>query len=197
MHSLEVDVLVSKRKHAMIHFGKQQERVALLTFGRSCCEKRRAGSHLRIYGGKVSPMKIVLFVLLCSPAYGSTCLTGQPKDEATLVQIEHTWVRAVEQHDVATLACILADEFEEADFDGSLISRGTMLANATKPGNGHDELEDLHAHIYGEVAYVRGIGVHIENGRLAGKTRFTDIFVFRDGRWQCVAGHDSRFPEAQ
>jgi hypothetical protein len=46
-------------------------------------------------------------------------------------------------------------------------------------------------------AYVRGIGVNSENGRPSGKTRFTDIFVYRDGRWQCIAGHDSRFPEAR
>ena len=143
-------------------------------------------------------MKIVFpLLLLCSSAHGATCPTGQVKDEAALVQIEHTWVRAVEQHDPAALGCILADEFEEADFDGSLINRPTMLASATKPGNGHDELADLHARIYGDLAYVRGIGVHIENGRPMGKTRFTDIFVYRDGRWQCVAGHDSRFPKAQ
>ncbi len=143
-------------------------------------------------------MKILFSsLLLCSSAFGATCPTGQLKDEAALVQIEHTWVRAVEQHDSAALGCILANEFEEADFDGSLISRSTMLASATKPSNGHSELGDLHVHIYGDVAYVRGIGVNSENGRPAGKTRFTDIFVYRDGRWQCVAGHDSRFPEAR
>ena len=104
-------------------------------------------------------MKIVLLLMLLSPsAYGVGCPTGQAKDEAALVAIEHNWLRAVEQHDSAALACILADEFEEADFDGSLINRSTMLAGATKPQKGHDELEDLHAHIYGEVAYVRGIG---------------------------------------
>jgi ketosteroid isomerase-like protein len=70
-----------------------------------------------------------------------------------------------------------------------------MLARAAKPRKGHDELEDLHAHVYGDVAYVRGIGVHVENGRPAGKSRFTDIFVYRDGRWQCVAGHESHFPK--
>ena len=143
-------------------------------------------------------MKIVFFsLLLCSSAYGATCPAGQVKDEATLVQIEHTWVRVVEQHDTAALSCLLADEFEEADFDGSLINRSTMLVSATKPTNGHDELTDLHAHLYGDVAYVRGIGVHLVNGQPTGKTRFTDIFVYRDGRWQCVAGHDSRFPKAQ
>lgn len=145
-------------------------------------------------------MKIVFSLLLlcsCSSAHGTTCPTGHAKDQAALVQIEHTWVRAVEQHDSTALGCILADEFEEADFDGSVINRSTMLASATKPSNSHSELADLHVHIYGDVAFVRGIGVNSENGRPAGKTRFTDIFVYRDGRWQCVAGHDSRFPEAQ
>ena len=27
-------------------------------------------------------------------------------------------------------------------------------------------------------------------------SRFTDVFVWRDGRWQIVAGHSSRIPEA-
>jgi hypothetical protein len=91
-------------------------------------------------------MKIVFsLLLLCSLAHGATCPTGQVKDEATLVQIEHTWVRVVEQHDPAALGCILADEFEEADFDGSLINRSTILASATKPSHGHSELADLHA----------------------------------------------------
>ncbi|MGA7818411.1 MAG: nuclear transport factor 2 family protein, partial [Candidatus Sulfotelmatobacter sp.] len=92
---------------------------------------------------------------------------------------------------------LLAEEFEEADFDGSLINRSTMLVNSMKPSNGHSDLVDLHVHVYGGVAYVRGIGVNNNNGRPAGKTRFTDIFVYRDGRWQCVAGHESRFPEAR
>jgi hypothetical protein len=74
-------------------------------------------------------MKIVfLLLLLSSPAYGAACPTGQLKDEATLVEIEHTWLRAVEQQHAAALACILADEFEEADADGSLINRSTMMA---------------------------------------------------------------------
>jgi hypothetical protein len=140
-------------------------------------------------------MKIVFsLLLLCSWAHGATCPTDQVKDQAALVRIEQMWVRAAEQHDTATLACILADEFEEADFDGSLIGRSTMLANATKPSNGHYELSELHAHIYGDTAYIRGIGVGTDKGRITGKSRFTDIFVYRNGRWQCVAGHESHFP---
>lgn len=41
------------------------------------------------------------------------------RHESTLIQIEHTWVQTDGQHDVAVLGCILADEFEEADFTGA------------------------------------------------------------------------------
>jgi hypothetical protein len=51
--------------------------------------------------------------------------------------------------------------------------------------------------IYGDTACVRGIGVGIANGRPTMKNRFTDHFVYRDRRWQCVAGHESRFPEVR
>ena len=79
-------------------------------------------------------MKSLLpLLLLCSLAHGQGCPTGQRKDPASLVQIEQVWLRAVEQHDKAALGCILADEFEEAGFDGSLIDRSAMLATASKP----------------------------------------------------------------
>ena len=146
-------------------------------------------------------MKIVfpllLSLLLCSLARGAVCPDGQPKNEAALLQVEHEWLRAAEHHDTAALGCILADEFEEADFAGALIDRRTMLASASKPSSGHYELADLHAHVYGDFAYVRGKGMSNDNGVLTAKTRFTDIFVYREGRWQCVAGHESHFPEEQ
>ena len=130
-------------------------------------------------------MRIAFVVLLlCSFVHGAACPTGQTKDQAALVQIEQVWLKADEQHDVVTLGCILADEFEEADLDGSLIDRATILANATKPGDSslHFGLSELHAHIYGDTAYVRGLGVGSDNGRPTIKNRFTDIFVYRDGR---------------
>jgi ketosteroid isomerase-like protein len=142
-------------------------------------------------------VRIALWLLLlCPAAYGVDCPVGQAKDEATLVQLEHRWVQVVEQHDLAALGCMLADEFEEADFDGSLIDRAAMLGSAAKPSHVHCEFSEMHARLYGDFAYVRGIGVCSSNaGYPPLKNRFTDIFVYRQGRWQCVAGHDSHFPE--
>jgi hypothetical protein len=31
---------------------------------------------------------------------------------------------------------------------------------------------------------------------LTRRSRFTDVFVWRDRRWQLVAGHSSRIPDA-
>ena len=144
----------------------------------------------------VSMKSLIPWLLLCSLAHGAVCPTGQAKDQAALVQIEQVWLQAAEQHDVAALGCILADEFEEAGFDGSLTDRSAMLASAAKPSNVHSELTDLHAHVYGDFGYVRGLGVNRrDDGKAPVKNRFTDIFVYRDGRWQCVAGHESHFPE--
>jgi ketosteroid isomerase-like protein len=143
---------------------------------------------------------VFLLLLLCSLAHGAVCPTSQLKNQAALVQIEQVWLRAVEQHDMAALGCILADEFEEADSAGSLIDRPAMLGSATNRGNVHPavELSDLHAHVYGDFAYARGLAViRSDDGKPPVKSRFTDIFIYRDGRWQCVAGHESHFPEGR
>jgi ketosteroid isomerase-like protein len=137
---------------------------------------------------------ITAALLLCPLAHAAACPTDQKKNEATLVQVEETWARAVERHDLPALQCILAAEFEEAGATGELISRGQMLSAADNSRGAHYELSEVRAHVYGDVAYVRGVGVVSRGGRPSVKTRFTDIFVYRERRWQCVAGHESRFP---
>jgi len=140
---------------------------------------------------------MIPILLLCSFGCAATCPKGQAKDQTTLIQVERTWVGAEAKHDVAALGCILADDFEEVSPNGSLIDRSAILANAAKPHDDHYEVSDMHAHIYGDFAYVRGKSVKNDNGVHMDKARFTDVFVYRDGRWRCVAGHESNFPEAR
>jgi hypothetical protein len=144
------------------------------------------------------PMKIILCLcLICPLLYAAPCPTGQAKDEAALLQIEHSWAAALEKHDTAALECILASDFEEAGPEGQLFDRSHMLNRAKDPSEVHYELSEMHGHVYGDAGYVRGMGVATGgDGKIRGKTRFTDIFVYRDGRWQCVAGQESLFPAA-
>jgi ketosteroid isomerase-like protein len=51
-------------------------------------------------------------------------------------------------------------------------------------------LSDLKVHIYGQTGVVigRNLVIYKEDGKPAqNDVRFTDVFVKRDGRWQCVA----------
>ncbi len=134
---------------------------------------------------------IVWILLLCPAATAAPCPAGQAKDEATLAAIEKTWAHALDQHDSDTLACILADEFEDADVDGKLNARAATLAKVETSHAVHHELSDLHAHIHGDFAYIRGVADAIDAHGKGVRVRFTDIYVYRDGRWQCVAGHES------
>src|SRR3954452_3059769 len=134
-------------------------------------------------------------LLLCPLVHATPCLTKQAKDEATLIRMEESWARALEAQDVDALSCILADEFEDANPVGTLSARSKILNGVgTKPGN-HHELSEIHAHIYGDVGYVRGLATALtSDGRPKVIVRFTDLYVYREGRWQCVAGHESEVP---
>jgi hypothetical protein len=33
-------------------------------------------------------------------------------------------------------------------------------------------------------------------GKIVARVRFTDVYVYREGRWQCVAGHESILTES-
>jgi hypothetical protein len=73
-----------------------------------------------------------------------------------------------------------------------LNNRKTIIAPTYK-------LEDMNARVYGvDAAVVTAIltGRKTLNGTFQGKDisaryRFTDVFVFRDGRWECVAAQST------
>jgi ketosteroid isomerase-like protein len=144
-------------------------------------------------GREESCVRYVLWVLLLCPlASALPCPTNQQKDGSALAQIEQNWARALEQRDVAALACILADEFEDAGPDGQLTSRATTLAKAAEHPPIHHELSDLRAHGHGDFGYIRGLATAVNaQGKTVVTVRFTDVYAYRDGRWQCVAGHES------
>ncbi len=131
-------------------------------------------------------------LLLCPLGHAAPCPTGEAKDGAALVQMEQHWARALEQRDAAALGCILAEEFEDADPSGKLADRAATLAQVAKRRDVHNELSELHAHVHGDMGYIRGLATATDpQMKVVARVRFTDIYVYREGRWQCVAGHES------
>jgi hypothetical protein len=139
----------------------------------------------------VKPIFAALMIFAPIACWAS-CPSGQAKDEAALVQIEQTWAKALEQHDAAAVGCILANEFEDADPNGALHNRAETMANVPHRRPGSNKLSELHPHVYGDFGYVRGLNTVVDpSGKVLARVRFTDIFVYRDGRWVAVAGQES------
>ncbi|MGC1647671.1 MAG: nuclear transport factor 2 family protein [Candidatus Sulfotelmatobacter sp.] len=139
----------------------------------------------------------VWMLLICPLAFAGPCPAGHAKDNGALIHLEQTWAQALEQRDSATLDCILADEFEDAGPDGMLTNRATTLAKASEHSAMHHDLTDLHAHVQGDFGYIRGLATAKNaEGKVVVRVRFTDVYVYREGRWQCVAGHESMLTES-
>lgn len=142
--------------------------------------------------------EIPLALCLCLPAFAADCPKNQPKTDATLIALEQTWADALNRKDAAAVACLVADEFEDVDVDGSLHARAETLAKIPnrKPGR-TNRLTELRAHVEGNMGYTRGLNEILDaDGKVVARVRFTDIFTYRDGRWQALAGHESLLSEA-
>jgi ketosteroid isomerase-like protein len=140
-------------------------------------------------------LAVPLALTLSAPA--ADCPKNQPKTEATLIELEQNWAAALSRKDADAVACMVADEFEDADVDGSLHTRTQMLAHIPqrKPGTNH--LSEMRAHVEGDSGFTRGLATLVDaSGKVVARVRFTDVFTYRDGRWQAVAGQESLLSEA-
>ncbi len=135
---------------------------------------------------------IALALLLSLPAWATDCPKNQPKTEATLIELEHGWANALNRRDADAVACMLANEFEDADVDGSLHARAETLAKIPNRKPGTNRLSEMRAHVEGNMGYTRGLAeLAAPDGTVKARVRFTDVFIYRDGRWQALAGQES------
>ena len=146
----------------------------------------------------VKPLAAVFVILLLSlAAQAADCPKNQPRTEAALLELEQNWAAALSRHDADTVACMVADEFEEADVDGALHSRSQMLAHIPQRRPGSNHLTEMRAHVDGNFGYVRGLNEVLDPSRkILARVRFTDVFTYREGRWQAILAHESLVGEA-
>ena len=139
---------------------------------------------------------LALFLFLALPALAANC-PNQPKTEAALLDLEHSWADALSRKDVAAVSCLVADEFEEVDSDGLLKTRGEMLGHIPQRKPGTNRLSEMRAHVEGNSGFTRGLAELVDaSGKVVARVRFTDVFTYRDGRWQALVGHETLIGEA-
>lgn len=154
-------------------------------------------------GAKAYAIVIACLALSAAPAFAQP-----PPGERTadaVMKVEHEWLAALQRRDVATLARILGREFIDSDFQGDAITRAQFLAYfAGLPPRPAPPVEQSFADTKvrfaagGEVAIVTGIVLtRTPNSAAIRHSRFTDVFAWRDGRWQAITGQETRFTPAK
>ncbi|HEV2617684.1 MAG TPA: nuclear transport factor 2 family protein [Candidatus Acidoferrales bacterium] len=136
-------------------------------------------------------------ILFLADAACAQSAMHQPKTEAGVKQVEEMWLHA---RDLSTLDQILAPEWADTNTEGAHHTRAEMMKfwrthKAPAPPKHPSQFDALEIHIYGDVAIATG-GVENFNdsGAVAQRTRFTDVFVYRNGRWQAVASQEGLVP---
>lgn len=143
------------------------------------------------------------FLAGCIPAavWTAGALAAQPPAvsvEETLVALERGWNEAFYARDVEFLETVLADEFIATYDDGA---RGDKARELELAASFNQRVlsatqDDFIVQVHGDDAAVvwftlRVVGVR--RGERAELTlRYTDVWVLRDGRWQCVSSQSTR-----
>jgi hypothetical protein len=107
-----------------------------------------------------------------------------------LLALENRWLQA--EDDPVALEGILAPDFLHV-VPGAIITKNQhlqFLREHPAGGRGPEKhFEDLHVRVYGQVGIVNGAVIQTtEHGER--KTLFTDVFAYRDGKWQAVSAQE-------
>jgi hypothetical protein len=102
--------------------------------------------------------------------------------------------------DYRFFASVEAAEFIFTDGSGGLTTRAEDLAGEKdcRPSTGTYRLDDVRIIPAGDAVVFNALATttRVKEGgeKVVRRQRFTDVLVWRDGRWQLVAGHSSRLP---
>jgi len=119
-----------------------------------------------------------------------------------LMQLERDIGKANIERDYAFFDRVEADEFIFTGAEGSLLNKQEDLKGLKEPANTDAALlaydvDEMNVLRYEKTAVVTGRVTtkrRYKGVESSSQSRFTDVFLLRDGRWQIVAGHSSRLP---
>ena len=141
--------------------------------------------------------RIAALLLIVVPSIAAAQTPAPVKsDQDILIELEHNWDAAFHRHDQAFIDRILADEFIVTYDNGVRGDRALELKLALIDENiESSEMDEFIVKEFGNTAVV-WFTLHlvgpVKGERVQNDYRFTDVFVLRDGRWQCVSSQSTK-----
>ena len=137
--------------------------------------------------------------LLLALAVSSQAAAQKSKDdsqETKLLIMEHLWNEAQVNRDARVLDAMIGSQFINTEYDGEVSDKPKFLADIKDPQFKPTSLtiQDVKVSMYADAAVV--VGIYHTKGTYQSKPyehfgRFTDTWVYDDGKWLCVASHSS------
>jgi ketosteroid isomerase-like protein len=130
---------------------------------------------------------------------GKEPLSTQSAPERTLFALEEEWTHALVRRDAATFERLLAPQFVYTENDQVMtreeLIRGVVSGSDTVVSAGN---EDMRAYVHGTTAVVTGWLLaqgRGPSGPFNRRYRYTDTWLYGDGRWRVIAAQDYLVPE--
>lgn len=133
-----------------------------------------------------------------TPAPNATTAAVMPAKksthEATIRDIEDKWQASIMRHDPSVAQAILADDFRGISSGGKVMTKAKLVAEIKKDTDTYSSAKNSKVDVRvfgGQFAVATGISTEVGKSK-DGKDfkrsfRWTDAWVLRNDRWQCVA----------
>ncbi len=137
----------------------------------------------------------VWFALVMIVGGGAAQAAAADSAEQAVTAAEKQWLKSQQTNNVELLAPLLSDKVVETTEEGKVYAGKEAVLTAAKSDSWSSAAyTDLKVTVFGHTAIATGI--FTGKGTNAGKpvdarVRFTDTWVMSDGKWLCVATHDS------
>lgn len=141
-------------------------------------------------------MTRVRLLVLFLPLVAIAQQNAENGDKSMILALESAWNQAEIHHDTNAAAALMADTFISVDHHGTLLNKAQYLAGIKDPSFRPQEISnsETSVYLYGDTAIVSS--AYRTKGTDSGKPfqhhgRFTDTWIRRNGKWQCVADHET------
>ena len=139
---------------------------------------------------------VCLLWVVGSLAAAQNLSESSQRNESLLIALENAWNQAQLHHDSKALEGLVADTFISTDNDGTFMTKTQFLADNKDLSYAPSIMTntDERVFMYENTAVVAGI--YHAKGLNKGKPfdhygRFTDTWIYLNGKWVCVATHTS------
>lgn len=128
--------------------------------------------------------------------------TKKSTPEATLRDIEDKWEASIMSHDPSVAQAYLGNDFRGVSSKGKIMTKSSLLAEIKKDSDTYTSTKNgkVDVRVFGgQFAVVTGTSTEVgkaKDGKAFKRSyRWTDAWVERNGKWQCVASQAMQIPK--